>query len=530
MQLTGSETDVWVLGTTDFNARQNVVARWDGTAWTSFADNGFFYATAAGSTDIWLSGEAGKLARWDGAAFTPISSGVTTATLGPMWGGASDDVWIVQAGSPSLWHWDGSSLSPIAVAAAVASISGTARDDVWAAGAAIFHYDGTSWINVPAPNVAALRSITAVARDLAWAQSGTEILRWDGASWTPESAIPPTSVIAGRARDNVWSYTTGVPPTLRHWDGTAWSTETAPSVPITTLWVDPGGTLWAAGDSDRILRLDTCGWRFMSGAIHHSEAITGIWASGPVVRMIGSPYGDLYGVDGCGLTKVSALNNDASKGLGGAAADDLWIVGSYGMIEHFDGAVRTLPPQPSEPTLPTLHGVWARASDDAWAVGERGRITHWDGQTWTDVASPTTSWLTAVWGTSATDVWAVGDAGTLLHWDGTSWTLESSRTQAWLGSVWAIGDEVWAVGEAGTILHRAHGTWLREESGTNATLMAIRGRSRVDVWTVGEHGTVLRDQAAGWHPVATATDATLTAVGLGDVTWVGGAGALVMFQ
>jgi hypothetical protein len=63
-----------------------------------------------------------------------------------------------------------------------------------------------------------------------------------------------------------------------------------------------------------------------------------------------------------------------------------------------------------------MPGIWAFASNDVWVVGFYGNIGHWDGATWSLVASPTAQNLFAVSGASASDLWAVGEGGVILHY------------------------------------------------------------------------------------------------------------------
>jgi hypothetical protein len=74
-------------------------------------------------------------------------------------------------------------------------------------------------------------------------------------------------------------------------------------------------------------------------------------------------------------------------------------------------------------TTHDLLAVWGSAGDDVWAVGHWGTIIHWDGAHWMAFDSSTFHGLNAVWGSGGNDVWAVGDANTILHWDGTVWAV-----------------------------------------------------------------------------------------------------------
>ena len=67
----------------------------------------------------------------------------------------------------------------------------------------------------------------------------------------------------------------------------------------------------------------------------------------------------------------------------------------------------------------TLSAIWGTSSTDVFVVGAYGTILHYDGSTWSTMNSGFTFNLSAVWGSSSTDVFAFGTNG-ILHYDGTS--------------------------------------------------------------------------------------------------------------
>ncbi len=66
-----------------------------------------------------------------------------------------------------------------------------------------------------------------------------------------------------------------------------------------------------------------------------------------------------------------------------------------------------------------LYSVWGSSGSDVFAVGDYGTILHYDGSTWSSIPSGTTNYLLGIWGSSGSDVFVVGDHGTILHYDGT---------------------------------------------------------------------------------------------------------------
>jgi hypothetical protein len=72
----------------------------------------------------------------------------------------------------------------------------------------------------------------------------------------------------------------------------------------------------------------------------------------------------------------------------------------------------------SSGTTNRLNGVWGSSSTDVFVVGRFGMILHYDGTSWSAMSSGTTDSLLGVWGSSNTDVFAVGSSGTILHYSG----------------------------------------------------------------------------------------------------------------
>ena len=60
--------------------------------------------------------------------------------------------------------------------------------------------------------------------------------------------------------------------------------------------------------------------------------------------------------------------------------------------------------------------AFALSVTDVWVVGDYGTITHWDGSSWQDVSSPTSDTLNAVSMHSSTNGWAVGSNGTIIRY------------------------------------------------------------------------------------------------------------------
>jgi len=165
-------------------------------------------------------------------------------------------------------------------------------------------------------------------------------------------------------------------------------------------------------------------------------------------------------------------------------------------------------------TMARLWGVWGSSRQDVFAVGSSGVILHYDGASWHSMDSWTAGDLHAVWGSSSSDVFAVGaDHGTypptgiILHYDGVSWRRMDSGTAGGLAGVWgSSSSDVFAVGGGGAILHYDGATWDSMDSGTVLDLKGLWGSGSSDVFAVGDDETILHYTGATWQPMATPRD------------------------
>jgi hypothetical protein len=124
-------------------------------------------------------------------------------------------------------------------------------------------------------------------------------------------------------------------------------------------------------------------------------------------------------------TSIGDANVSQAAGLWGFGPNDVWAVGDFGTLAHWDGArwTDTLPAG-NAAFLDSHASAWGAAPDDLWAVGDGGAISHWDGARWTQIqygTFPYYPFLKKVHGSSAADVWAAGlssdgkNTGVILH-------------------------------------------------------------------------------------------------------------------
>jgi hypothetical protein len=194
----------------------------------------------------------------------------------------------------------------------------------------------------------------------------------------------------------------------------------------------------------------------------------------------------------------------------GATANDVHVVGSAGLVAHWNGVSWS---QTNIPDVGDLLSVWGSATNDVYAVGLGGAIVHWDGTTWTRLETPMDDGgvpmgvdLHAVSGGGLADVWVVGVDATLWHSaDGLTWNAVRPPTQETLNGIWIApgGGAGVAVGNLGTIIEWDGGSWNRRRiTGLTAHLKGVWGWDPGNVFALGLNGTLATNQGGTWAKLA----------------------------
>ncbi len=301
------------------------------------------------------------------------------------------------------------------------AIDAASRNDIWAVGAGIGHWDGDAWNAVPAPVSGTLTSVAALSTADAWAvgYQGTDPLieHWDGNAWqVVDSPVPSpfinalNGVSANSSRD-VWAVGTFYDASslasrtlTEHWDGRQWTVIPSPSaaswystlnavVAVTPhnvwavgAWIDPG---------PGVLRTLTEHWDGHGWTLVDSPDV-------------GSGYNSLLG---------TAATNEAVWAVGYSTGD---FANRQPLIERFDhgGWDVVASPTPTADQDAVLQAVTAVSSSNLWAVGYSGSdvqsslIERWGGGHWVLVRSPNVpkndNSLSGVVALPGRGLWAVG--------------------------------------------------------------------------------------------------------------------------
>ncbi len=227
----------------------------------------------------------------------------------------------------------------------------------------------------------------------------------------------------------------------------------------------------------------------------------------------------------CGNWQVIASPNPGSEGdrLFGVTAinaDNVWAVGydytpleSTGpsaLIEHWNGTVWTVVPNPSSPLYYyNLFDASAVSASDIWAVGSsldmHGKLQslteHWDGTGWSVVPNPGLVELDAVEAVSTDDVWVSGNY-LIEHWDSTQWSIAHISDGNMLGLAAVSANDIWGVGgsyrggnQSATLIEHWNGKrWVQVQSptpvGAYQGLWGVTAISANNVWAVGSYDKV----------------------------------------
>jgi uncharacterized protein YjdB len=222
-------------------------------------------------------------------------------------------------------------------------------------------------------------------------------------------------------------------------------------------------------------------------------------------------------------------SNERAMGIWGTSATDIYAVGDFPEIRHYDGTSW-------DPMGGTFGGaMWGTSATDIYFMGWTGTVLHYDGTSWSPMESGTGSTLNSVWGASPHDVYAVGDAGAIIRYDGTSWSDMASGTFEDLTGVWGMSaTDVYAVGGSGTILHYDGTSWSAVASGTSADFTAIWGTSATDIFAVGQWpDIILRYNGTSWNPMPSASmhrPEALWGSSATDIYLVGFAGSVLRYD
>ncbi|MEP0861822.1 MAG: hypothetical protein HRF52_10350 [Ignavibacterium sp.] len=155
-------------------------------------------------------------------------------------------------------------------------------------------------------------------------------------------------------------------------------------------------------------------------------------------------------------------------------------------------------------TVYPLRAVWGSASNDVWAVGDFGTIIHWDGKEWKKIKSPLDLSLNDVWGTDANNVYilktSVDNTSTVARYNGIYWEDLTDRIPAGpknFNSIWIDKSGTgYVVGNS--TLYFDGKSFNRVNINQSSYSVRIRGRNSADVIVSGQRGRVYHFNGLNW--------------------------------
>ena len=453
----------------------NTVEHWDGAQWSEVpgVPTTMFNAVwAASRTAAFVATSNAGVLAWDGMSWQPVGS-FPGGAVSALRGSSANDLWA--AGS-ALWHWDGASWT-MALGVTASGISVVDSGDVWITGSTgptfesvIAHWDGNAWTQWVDATAGLYHDITATAPNDVFVSSTQTVLHYDGVAWTESTpiaigsrggpavilAFDPGAVFAVSSDGVVYRYR-----------GQDYIGENSPlSGAINAFWMDSGDDMFIADTLGHVAHFDGSAWTGATTVV--DTTIKRIYGTGPDNVWL-SAGNELYRYNATNQTWTAMLAA-SNAFLWGTGPKDMWVL-SGPTIQHFDGT--TFAPST---TAPNAKAVTGTSSTDIWVCDQTSGVWSFDGMTWHQIPNPPSSNLVAIASTAPGRVVAI-DTRLAYAWDGTSWTTQVLPITNNALAIAASAPDFIAVTTSSEIAHFDGTTWsaLRPPGSTNGLQPTIGG-------------------------------------------------------
>jgi uncharacterized membrane protein len=209
-----------------------------------------------------------------------------------------------------------------------------------------------------------LRGITVFGNTDIWFAAGS-VYRWDGVSLQATLSISRLTLPNANATiEKIWGrsnsdiYGVGTEGTIIHYDGTNWQLmESGTDVNLTDVWGSPDGSVvWAAGYYDDkagtyLFKYDGTNWKMMYDGTSSRSHLTPDSISGVITSVWTNSNNKVFVGAGAGIFLLEDKANWKSRlvtplgwlrtlpgGMRGNDINDMFIVGTYGFIGHYNGS------------------------------------------------------------------------------------------------------------------------------------------------------------------------------------------------
>ena len=365
------------------------------------------------------------------------------------------------------------------------------------------------WQQEALGDLGTLSGLFVVDSSEAYAVGGSQVLRYNGATWASFGNLGEAElkgvwagggvvVVVGEAGFIARRVVTKL----------SWEIEESPTQQhLHAIHGRSDLDLWVAGNEGVILNYAGAeeGWTLVDQTsnidlygIHvdpELEGAAGVVTCGSGGRLV---------INDAGVWKTShvASGNVTLRGVYGLEGR-LFVVGTGGTIAVRDGQDGSWVGQPTNMTKDRdLYAVAASNNDKVYAFGAAGTVLRWLGTSWqtVQVGAPLhaaddfvgASWVKGVEGEAGYWMAIGSEGGGITSLDGSAWDDMSTQPGSGLTALVSSDDgRLWASGRSGLLMTRYQGEWSSIGTGISEDLFALTLSAEGEVWAVGAEGTVL---------------------------------------
>jgi len=433
-----------------------------------------------GPNDIWVVGSNSTIMHYDGSWALITDHGLTNRDLYSVWGDGTN--LFIGASSGRVWQYDGDTTwtDPLVGASSLQGVWGDPGNDVFFVenSGSIYHYDySTSWTPMTSGTITSLNGVWGTAGDemLAVGASGT-ILTYNG-SWASLTTIETLEMqydTWGSSANDI--YSVGANGSIIHFDGGGWSAQTSNTTRrLESVWGSGPSDVFAVGFFGNILHNNGGSvWTIMDSGT--TEELWDVWGtSGSDVFAVGGT-GTILHYNGSNWEPMDSGTTSTIYAVWAASPTDAYAITNWEIL-HYDG--NTWVEVTDVPYSIEMEDgdIWGSSPDNIYIVGRYGEVLHFNGYVW-DFLDFGFDDLIKVWGAADTQEPHVyiSNGDEIFHFDGNYWIDISNGSMPSISSIWADADDnVYAVGSDGAVLRYTYQTYYVDMDGGSDTANGDQG-------------------------------------------------------